>query len=231
LEVTDTSFEETFYDAEVGNAYYRKKNNRIGWSKYDNKSRPIYLRIQDTIYQCSYDLNDRVSNFMIIDSVKNDSTKYEYGYDNNGDLNSVTKNGVIYTLKGNINSDKIEINREGANLIVYLENKEMVGLQNRYWSKQTIDSNYLNREANKKIDLEAKQAAAEAINAKAVTRKESPKQSAERIKEEIKARRKIESEQKTVTDAKKILLNIYEGEFKDLMVPKLIPHEWIWEKL
>ena len=224
LEVTDTSFEETFYDAEVGNAYYRKKNNRIGWSRYDNKSRPIYLRIQDTIYYCSYDINDRVSSFMIIDSVKNDSTKYEYAYDNNGILNTVLKNGVRYSIKGNINSVKMELNREGADLTVYLKNKKMVALQNSRWPIAVFDSTVSNKIAEVPSNVNN-------IPEQNETREEGADKRAAAMAQKIKEQRKAASESKEKTDVRKILMAMFVGEFEQIMEPKLIPHEWIWEKL
>jgi len=224
LEITDTSYEETFYDAEVGNAYYRKKNDRIAWSRYDNKSRPIYLRIQDTIYHCSYDLNDRVSSFMIIDSVKNDSTKYEYGYDNNGILNTVLKNGVRYSIKGNNNSIRMELNREGADLTVYLKNKKMVALQNSRWPIAVFDSTVSNKIAVVPSNVNS-------IPEQNEMREEGADKRAAAMAQKIKEQRKAASEKKDNTDTRKILMAMFVGEFEQIMEPKLIPHEWIWEKL
>ncbi|RYD77395.1 MAG: hypothetical protein EOP53_13060, partial [Sphingobacteriales bacterium] len=80
LEQTDTSYHEVLYAPEVGNARYRKKNNKEAWAVYDAKGRTSYLHINDSIYKTFYNSNNLPESFIAIDSIKQDSVIYNYQY-------------------------------------------------------------------------------------------------------------------------------------------------------
>lgn len=206
LETSDTSYHEVLYDSEVGNARYRKKNNHEAWSRYDSKRRPVYLRLKDSIYQATYNTEGLPVFFSQIDSVTNTGINYQYRYNVNGELSEVTRNNVRFRIDHPKEKNTIEIQKDDGNKLVI---------------QQMPDSNYilvanndhrlgLNKEEWKKMNdsIAVKLPVGKLMN-KVEVQLNSEKQEAE---------------------LKKDPLALY-FEFYDILLPKKIEHEWIWQRL
>ncbi|MBN8686306.1 MAG: hypothetical protein J0M10_04790 [Chitinophagales bacterium] len=119
---TDTSYEESINDPDVGNAVYRKLNQKEAWQQYDGKARCSRLRINDSIYVSTYNQQDLPAIFMAIDSLKNDSIVYKYTYNSTGDLIKTRRNDSLYTITGSVSSGRIQIGRSGNTLVISFTN-------------------------------------------------------------------------------------------------------------
>lgn len=140
IDQTDTSYHEAIYKPDVGNAYYRKKNNKVAWADYDSKKRPVYLSVNDTVYRSGY-TNDLPGYFLLVDSLKKDSLLYQYTYDKDGRLAGVSKNAILYTLEGSKDSGFIKIQRENTWLQVNYADGEANSVQNEQWGKIPLKEN------------------------------------------------------------------------------------------
>lgn len=220
---TDTSYDEAIYPPVVGNAIYRKLNKNEAWAAYDGKIRCIYLRIKDTVYLSSYTLLDNPASFRIIDSLRKDTLRFSYTYDNAGKLKETKKNDTVYIIQGSRKEGKITVKKDAKELIIGFKNNEPYYLQNKDWGITTIQE-----------DTAAKEKAIPTSTA--LAKNES---SREQINES--AKRLLESALKPNSgkdlkpesggkNNKQRLRELY-TEFKEVMEPKIIPHEWIWEKL
>ncbi len=184
VEKTDTSFHEAIYNAAVGNAWYRTNNNGKAWSQYDSKKRPVYLRINDSIYRGAYNDQDMPIHFVVIDSLKRDSLTYYYKHDINGDLIQVIRNKTTYTISGSRALKSQTIKRGSDQLTIRFKEDEPYSIENKVLGVTIL----ADEPANKTVT------------------------------------------QNSPTADRKKLLSLYQ-EFSDVMEPKRILHEWIWEKL
>ena len=216
---TDTSYDEALYNAEVGNAFYRKKNNNEAWARYDNKIRCIYLRIKDTVYICNYNLLDKTNKFWQIDSLRNDTTLYTYAYDNTGKLKETRKNNILYQVKGSRQEGLIEV-KKNINLVIKFKNEKPFSIENKEWGLLLLDEKLVKTKDTKTV-----------IDDVAMTKDDRGKTDKQ---EEAKAlaisAMKRAQQQKSISTNDRRLLSLYE-EYKDVMETKVIRHEWIWDKL
>lgn len=217
---TDTSYSEAMYAANAGNAFYRKKNNKEAWATYDNKSRCNYLHINDTVYKCSYNLQDKPDQFWQIDSLRKDSTLYRYTYDQDGNLKETRKNGQDYFITGSRKEGKIEVKKDELKLLIKFKDGEAYSIENNEWGILV-----LNEKINTKVDTTE--------DIISVSEDLNERSNADKM-EEAKARA-IASRNKAQSQKLENLnpgrLQLLYKEFKDIMEPKLIAHEWIWERL
>ncbi len=238
LEQTDTSYHEVLYAPEVGNARYRKKNNREAWAAYDSKRRPSYLHINDSIYKVAYNVNDLPEYFIQTDSIHNSSTTYKYQYDETGRLVQVLKNTDTFTIayrqeknitlvqKGNGQLLSIEQRNDGSAVLTD-KNWGSISLSKEEW-KQLNDA--LKNPVVETGDAEQKMIARQEKNV--ISRKPGsivfikPENRLKGLVGQIKSFPKVVTEEEK---RKNILWTLY--EFNDVLKPKKIEHEWIWERM
>jgi YD repeat-containing protein len=220
LEQTDTSYSEALYAANVGNAYYRKKNNREAWADYDNKIRCTYLHINDSVYRCSYNLQDKPDQFWQIDSLRKDSTLYRYTYDQSGNLKETRKNEQRYLIRGSKEEGRIEVTKDALGLLIKFKNGQPFSIENKQWGLLLL---------NEKTDAKVEKSAPVI----SVTEDRNERSDINKMEEAkaraMAARNKSQSEKSDHSNPARLLILF--NEFKDIMEPKLIAHEWIWERL
>ncbi len=119
---TDTSYEEYVYPPLVGNVIYRRKGDQAAWSSYDAKSRPVYLRLLDSVYITQYNVLDLPALFQSIDSLRRDTITYRYKYGSDRKLTRVTRNGVVYSLSGSIASGQVVVSTSSNRLTLLFTN-------------------------------------------------------------------------------------------------------------
>ena len=105
----DSIYKVNIYPPKVGNAIYRRINNREAWCTYDSKSRPIYLKIKDSIFITRYNIQNQPILFQIIDSVKKDTVTYKYFYNTKEQLQKVVRNKKDYYINGSSESGEIYV--------------------------------------------------------------------------------------------------------------------------
>ena len=220
LEQTDTSYNEALYAANVGNAFYRKKNNKEAWAAYDNKARCTYLHINDTVYRCSYNLQDKTDKFWQIDSLMNDTTLYRYSYNEAGNLKETRKNDQHYSIKGSKEEGKIEVERNGISLLIKFKNGEPFSIENKQWGALLLNDKIVPKVDKGEPVIEV---------AADLNRRSDLNKMEEARTKAIAARNRTQSEKSTNANPAR-LLKLFK-EFKDIMEPKVIAHEWIWERL
>ncbi len=231
-ERTDTSFHEALYDPAAENARYRNNKRGQAWAKYDAKKRPVYLRINDTIYQSSFNKMDLPASFTKIDSVRADTISYLYEYSMDGKLSKVIKNGRIFLITGSKAENILTIQSDEDELQVRFLKSKPYSIQNKRWGTTLVDDaawRTLDSTLNPSNYLPSA-AATDRTEAKAGDRQLLSEKSVElAAKKEAIARRKLTMESKS-DDRREKLLRIF-GMFSDVMAPISIRHEWIWERL
>lgn len=105
----DSIYKVNIYPPKVGNAIYRRINNREAWCTYDSKSRPIYLKIKDSIFITRYNIQNLPVFFQAIDSVKKDTIDFKYFYNTKEQLEKVVRNKTSFYIKGSSESGEIFI--------------------------------------------------------------------------------------------------------------------------
>ncbi len=110
-EKTDTSESLYLYPTSVGNIIYGKVNDREAWQQYDAKSRPIYLRVNDSVYTTRYNVSGLPDRFQAIDSLRRDTVTYLYTYDEKGKLIGSSRNGEKYLIRGTVEAGSIDLTR------------------------------------------------------------------------------------------------------------------------
>ena len=106
-EKNDTSESLYLYPTNVGNIIYGKVNAREAWQDYDLKTRPIYLRVKDSVFTTRYNVMGLPDRFQAIDSIKRDTLTFQYFYSAQGQLNRVVRNRTTYLIAGTVESDKV----------------------------------------------------------------------------------------------------------------------------
>jgi YD repeat-containing protein len=240
LAQTDTLYDEALYQADVGNAYYRKKNNKEAWAGYDNKIRCTYLHINDSVYRCSYNLLDKIDKFWQIDSLKKDSTLYQYSYDPVGKLRETKKNKILYQVKGSRQEGKIEVKKNNQELLIGFKNGIPYYIKNKEWGITLIETPSLQSrdslDKKKSVDTLSNKTGSNStgVNTRLANDEKSRMQSSDLAKMEQKTMAHKKTEPGMAKSSEKTnqqkLRELYE-EFKDIMEPKEIAHEWIWERL
>lgn len=246
IDQTDTSYNEAIYKPEVGNAYYRKKNNKIAWADYDSKKRPVYLSVNDTVYRSGY-TNDLPGYFLVVDSLKKDSILYKYMYDKDGRLAKVLKNEVQYFIEGSKDSGAVKVSRENIWLKIKYVDEKPYSIENYQWGKILIPGEttqpvspdkrgekYIHSDSTAK-DIDATR---EIENVKKINRikefmalnKGFSEQIADRKEDPEKLLKSYDEFAVIMDKMSGELLKLY-YEFQDILEPKKIAHEWIWEKL
>ncbi|MBI3138311.1 MAG: RHS repeat protein [Sphingobacteriales bacterium] len=179
LTQTDTSYEESLYDPDVGNAFYRKKNKKEAWATYDGKGRCSTLRINDSLYISVYNIQDLPESFIQIDSLRQDTTRYNYRYDGQKELVESSRNGTIYRFSGDRENGILRISRDSLTLEIEYKNGQPQSVSHERLGKISLG------EAGKTI---------------------SPDPRANE------------------------LLSLY-NECAEMLKPKKVAHEWIWERI
>jgi hypothetical protein len=106
-EKTDTSESLYLYPTNVGNIIYGKVNAREAWQDYDLKTRPIYLRVNDSVFTTRYNVMGLPDRFQAIDSIKRDTLTFQYFYSAQGQLNRIVRNRATYLIVGTVESGKV----------------------------------------------------------------------------------------------------------------------------
>lgn len=106
---TDSSYEENIYDAVSGNPVYRKRNGLEAWAKYDLRGRPVYLRLPDSVFTVDYNFLNRVTKFQAIDSLKKDSSVFNYLYNKDGVHTTTLVNGEKYLIEQNKKNNTLSL--------------------------------------------------------------------------------------------------------------------------
>jgi YD repeat-containing protein len=106
-EKTDTSESLYLYPTNVGNIIYGKVNAREAWQDYDLKTRPIYLRVNDSVFTTRYNVMGLPDRFQAIDSIKRDTLTFQYFYSAQGQLNRIVRNRSTYLIVGTVESGKV----------------------------------------------------------------------------------------------------------------------------
>jgi YD repeat-containing protein len=110
-EKTDTSELLYLYPSHVGNIAYAKVDDREAWQQYDAKTRPVYLRILDSVYTTRYNLLGLPERFQAIDSVRRDTVNYLYTYDAAGGLIRAQCDQAIYQIAGSVVSGQMKLSK------------------------------------------------------------------------------------------------------------------------
>ncbi len=232
-EKTDTSFHEIRYSTvSAGNAWYRQNNRGQAWSQYDAKKRPVYLRINDTIYRTVYNKMELPESFARIDSVRADTTLYRYIYSDDGKLTGVIKNNIGYAITGSKAENNLAIKKDGNELKVKFLKGKPYSIEHKSWGMTLIDdAEWRKLDSTLHPSAYIKEVIAEKENeARSNDRqKESEKNREMAARKEAMAKRKMMTESKA-DDRRAKLLQLY-AEYSDVMEAKAIRHEWIWEKL
>ncbi|RYY45276.1 MAG: hypothetical protein EOO06_16765 [Chitinophagaceae bacterium] len=213
LEKSDTLFHEVIYDPEVGNAKYRKKNTREAWSSYDNKRRPSYLHINDSIYKSRYNVNDLPEYFLELDSINKTGNSWVYGYNDDKQLVAVKKNDVQYYFVYNKAGLLTEVRETNGNrLSIELLKDSNIRLKGQPTESLTLD---------KKDWLLILDAAAGRNSGTVVET--------------------VDADKKQTTDFSTKQSTTYPGQGNKLLrrylealenlKPRKIEHEWIWERM
>ncbi len=220
LAQTDTSYDEALYVADAGNAYYRRKNEKEAWAGYDKKNRCTYLHINDTVYRNSYNWMDKAEKFWQIDSLRNDTTLFQYAYDQAGNLKETRKKDKLYFIKGSKGQGQVEVRQNNQRLLIKFKNGNPCSIENKEWGSLVLDENM-----GTKVEIHE--------TAKDVTPGSNSRTNINKM-EEAKARaiasRDKARSQKSENENHRRLRILYE-EFKDIFEAKVIAHEWIWERL
>lgn len=221
---TDTSYDESINDPDVGNAVYRKLNQKEAWQEYDGKARCSRLRINDSLYISAYNQQDLPDLFIAIDSLNKDSTVYTYTYNAAGDMVKTIRNDSVFLIRGSTASGRVQVSHSGNTLIIYFKNGIPVRAVHAELGILFIgnDSVVLRPPRN----LSAKQLPPEQYR-NAAEKKEA-------IRAILIAKKNRAASQKTEKDTERISgmrLKALYREFSDVMTPKLIAHEWIWDRM
>jgi YD repeat-containing protein len=254
LEETDTSYHEVLYEPEVGNARYRKKNNKEAWAAYDNKRRPSYLHINDSIYRCGYNTVDMPGYFIQKDSLTNLSTTYKYSYNEDKELTQVIRNDETFTIRYHKKDNVIEVQKDDGTLLAIqrMPDSSYQLLENYWGSVQLTKDEWkkLSDSTARKIP-EGKLKTVSINPASEIERSEKRKQMQAEIRKKIAEKEALASQkedrkaalrkakaaeaavsgQKVSTEERKknILAIFY--DYSDILNPKKIEHEWIWERM
>lgn len=180
LAQTDTSYEESLYPPDVGNACYRKKNNKEARATYDGKGRCHTLRINDSLYISEYNVQDLPESFTQVDSLRRDTIRYTYQYNERGELIHCNRNGKIYTLSGTRENGVLRITRDSLTLLIDYKNGKPYAVSHARLGKMILPQS--------------------------------------------------DGEKTAADPASQALLSLYR-ENADVLEPKKVAHEWIWERL
>ena len=238
LEQTDTSYHEVLYAPEVGNARYRKKNNKEAWAAYDSKRRPSYLHINDSIYRVAYNVKDLPEYFIQTDSIHNISIEYKYWYDEEGRLVQVLRNTDTFTIAYLPEKNSKLVQKGNGPLLVIEERADRtVVLADKDWGSLSFS-----KAEWKEINDALKTPVVETGGTEkmlALQEKNAVSRKTDKIifvKPESRRSKgllgQIKSFPKTISEEERrnnILWTLY--EYNDVLKPKKIEHEWIWERM
>ena len=126
IEKKDSSVEEWVYPPNVGNVIYRRSNDREAWSRYDERRRPLYLRMGDSVFTTQYNLLGLPEQFQAIDSIKRDTVTYRYFFSEKGQLIRVVRNGIAYSIAGTVESGRVELTKGESKWVIGFKNTEPI---------------------------------------------------------------------------------------------------------
>lgn len=256
IEQTDTSYHEAIYKPDVGNAYYRKKNNKVAWADYDSKKRPVYLSINDSIYRSSYNVKGLPEYFLQQDSLTGNMIEYRYSYNTNDQLESVTRNGVKFNIIYHSRENITEIIREEDNssfaiqnsgdssYILYDNLSDQVVLTKNEWRRLNDSASRLR--SLQTLSVSKKEASVLDVSRNKQNEKELVKIATKQAEEIRKAKEASQKEEKkniikeetakaveilkTPGDIRKQVISTF-YKYADILKPQKIEHEWIWERM
>lgn len=238
LEQTDTSYHEVLYAPEVGNARYRKKNNKEAWAAYDSKRRPSYLHINDSIYRVAYNVKDLPEYFTQTDSVTNTGIEYKYSYDEEGRLVQVWRNTDKFTIAYLPGTNSAAVQKENGPLLVIEERADgTAALTSKDWGSISLSKTEWKEIndalKNPTIDTSGAEQKLLALQEKNAERRQTNKIIFVKPDRKLKGLvGQIKNFPKTISEEEKrknLLWTLY--EYNDVLKPKKIEHEWIWERM
>lgn len=242
LEQSDTLYHEVLYEPEVGNARYRKKNNKEAWAAYDSKKRPSWLHMNDSIYKSRYNINDMPEYFLAKDSIKNDSVEYKYLYDEHSQLKQVIRNDkkFILTYDSLTNTTLIQTGNDISYSIRHMEDSTVILSEKRMGSRKLSSKEWkiINDVLNAAVieDTQSKKNNLLTSDAELTREKVTGIFDRYQRKKERGFRSMSQIADKSIWNTvsaleKETMLLGLLYDINDILVPKKIEHEWIWERM
>lgn len=143
------------YPPNVGNAIYARSNQREAWQSYDAKTRPIYLRLNDSVYLSRYNLMNLPERFQAIDSVKRDTTTYAYSYNAKGLLIQAQLDQVAYRVMGSVSAGRVDLWQNNKKWAIGFEDGRPVYFIDPVQGRLSVEA--LELPANQKVQIKFRQ--------------------------------------------------------------------------